>query len=577
MNLFEHYHQKVISTLNDMIAKGSLPSGIDLSRVNCESPRDDKFGDMATNVAMVLAKPTQKSPLNLAQEIAIELEKDPDIASASVVAPGFINLVLPARIWQSHLSCILDQKDHYGDGVLGKEQWVNIEYVSTNPTGPMHAGHARVAVVGDVLANLLKKAGFHVEKEYYINDAGGQIDVLAQSVYLRYGQLLGQDVNEIPEGLYPGEYLIPVAQKIVDQYGDKWLKEDQSAWLETFRITATDAMMDLIREDLALLGVQHDLFSSEKSLLEAGKVDAAIADLEKKGLVYTGTIEPPKGMVVEDWEPREQLLFRASDFGDDTDRPLKKSDGSWTYFASDIAYHKEKFSRHNAQLINVWGADHIGYIKRTTAAVKAVTDGKAEIDVLICQLVNLFDNGQAIRMSKRAGNFVTLREVVETVGKDVVRFMMLTRKNDMTLDFDFARVKEFSKDNPVFYVQYAHARICSVFRQLEGAAPELKHADFSLLDNSQELRLIKQLALWSKTIDLAARLHEPHKISFYLYELASQLHVLWHQGKEDAALRFIIPGNEALTRARLALLQSVRYVLLSGLSVFGVTALEEMH
>ena len=454
---------------------------------------------------------------------------------------------------------------------------MNVEFISANPTGPMHAGHARIAVVGDVLANLLSKAGFKVEKEYYINDAGGQIDVLAQSVYLRYREALGHDIGAIPEGLYPGGYLVPVAQHIVARDGDKWLGVPPEEWMEPFRVFATDAMMALIREDLKILGVTHDIFFSEKSMLKAGKVDAAIATLEAEDLVYTGILAPPKGMVDEDWEPREQLLFRATAFGDDMDRALKKSDGSWTYFASDIAYHKEKFDRHHSQLINVWGADHIGHIKRTNAAVKAITGGKADIDVLICQLVNLYDNGQAIRMSKRSGNFVTLREVVETVGKDVVRFMMLTRKSDMTLDFDFAKVTEFSKDNPVFYVNYAHARICSVFRQLTEAAPEANQADFSLLTHEQELRLMRQMALWPKTIEVAARLHEPHKIAFYLYELASQFHILWHQGKEDASLRFICPENKPLTAARLALLQAVRYVIVSGLNVFGVTALEEMH
>ena len=577
MNLFEHYHHKIVGILTQMILSGHIPEGTDLSRVTCESPREDKFGDMATNAAMVLAKACGTSPMALAQQIIPLLEQDPDIESVHLAAPGFINLTLPPAVWQTHLGYILEQKESYGDSSLGGGHWTNVEYISANPTGPMHAGHARIAVVGDVLANLLIKAGFQVEKEYYINDAGGQIDVLAQSVYLRYREALGETIEAIPEGLYPGDYLVPVAQKIVAQDGDKWLHLPQDQWLEHFRTTATDAMMDLIREDLAVLGVRHDVFSSEKALLKAGKVDAAIADLEAKGLVYTGVLAPPKGMVVEDWEPREQLLFRSTAFGDDIDRALKKSDGSWTYFASDIAYHKEKFNRHKAQLIDVWGADHIGHIKRTRAAVQAVTEGQANIDVLICQLVNLLDNGQAVRMSKRAGNFVTLREVVETVGKDVVRFMMLTRKSDMTLDFDFAKVREFSKDNPVFYVNYAHARICSVFRQLNAGTSDLTQADFSLLTHEQELRLMKQMALWPRTVEVAARLHEPHKIAFYLYELASQLHVLWHMGKEDAALRFILPENEPLTSARLALLSAVRYVIVSGLTVFGVTALEEMH
>ena len=577
MNLFDLYHEKILAVLGELLATGALPPGLDLSRINCESPRDDRFGDMATNAAMVLAKPAGLQPLILAQTLAEALARDPDIESAQVAPPGFINLKLPSRVWQQHLGCILEQKDRYGDSPLGKNQWVNVEYISANPTGPMHAGHARIAVVGDVLANLLQKAGFQVEKEYYINDAGGQIDVLAQSVYLRYREALGEPIGSIPEGLYPGEYLLPVAQHIVAQEGDRWLGHPQETWIELFRTYATEAMMALIREDLKTLGVTHDIFFSEKAMIKAGKVDAAVAALEASGLVYTGVLEQPKGMVDEDWEPREQLLFRSTAFGDDMDRSLKKSDGSWTYFASDIAYHKEKFDRHQSQLINVWGADHIGHIKRTRAAVRAITGGKADIDVMICQLVNLFDQGQAVRMSKRAGNFITLRQVVETVGKDVVRFMMLTRKNDMTLDFDFAKVTEFSKDNPVFYVNYAHARICSVFRQLQGPVPELSQADFSLLTHEQELRLMRQMALWPKTVDVAARFHEPHKIAFYLYELASQFHVLWHQGKEEAALRFICPENKPLTAARLALLQGVRYVIQSGLNVFGVTALEEMH
>ncbi|HWD57128.1 MAG TPA: arginine--tRNA ligase, partial [Stellaceae bacterium] len=458
-----------------------------------------------------------------------------------------------------------------------------VEFVSANPTGPMHVGHGRGAVVGDALAALLKKAGFAVEREYYINDAGAQVDVLARSLHLRYREALGERVDAIPEGLYPGEYLIETGRALAARDGKKWLDEPEAAWLAPLREFAVAEMMALIRDDLAAIGIAFDRFSSEKALTQAGAVDKALAVLEERGLLYTGVLEPPKGKLPDDWEPRPQLLFRATQFGDEVDRPLKKSDGSWTYFAADIAYHFDKFRRGGDTLIDVWGADHGGYVKRVGAAVQALTNGAATLDVKLCQLVNLSDNGQPVRMSKRAGTFVTLREVIDQVGKDVFRFIMLTRRNDQALDFDFAKVTEQSKDNPVFYVQYAHARAASVMRhaaeELAGddlSDAALAGADLALLADSVELALIRLLAGWPRLVDSAAEAHEPHRVAFYLQEVAAQFHLLWTKGRDEAQLRFIISGDPGLTRARLALVRGVAIVVASGLAVFGVTPAEEM-
>jgi arginyl-tRNA synthetase len=576
VNLFKLFHEKVIAALGQLQKEGYIPLGADFSKVTCEPPKETRHGDMATNAAMVLAKTVGQSPMMIAQKISDALALDPAIREVHVAAPGFINLTLQPDIWQNHLTDVLNRGTAYGDSTLGENAQVNVEFVSANPTGPLHAGHARIAVVGDVLANLLIKAGYRVTKEYYINDAGGQIETLARSAYLRYLQALGNFDGSIPEGLYPGDYLISVGKRIAENDGSQWVDQPETIWLDYFKGTAVDDMMELIKEGLAALGVEFDVFASERALVEAGKVNEAIDALRAQDLVYIGTIDPPKGMVVEEWESRPQLLFRATLFGDDLDRPLQKSDGSWTYFANDIAYHYDKYSRSSSHLINVWGADHIGYVKRTKAAVKAISNNQADLDVMICQLVNLLESGEAIKMSKRAGSFVTLKSIVEEVGKDVLRFMMLTRKNDMPLDFDFAAVKEFSKENPVFYVNYAYARCSSVLRQAKEAGIQEKGVDLAVLKDAQELLVIKKLAEWPRIVEMAALLHEPHKIAFYLYELASHFHVLWHKGKEDSAMRFIQEGNLHLTQARLKLVQGVRTVIASGFLVFGITPLEEM-
>ena len=481
------------------------------------------------------------------------------------------------------MRAVLRAGTSFGDTSLGAGARVNVEYVSANPTGPMHVGHGRGAVVGDALASLLAKAGFAVHREYYINDAGAQVDILGRSLYLRYREALGEEIGAIPEGLYPGDYLIDAARALVERDGDRWLGRPESEWLGPLRDFAIEQMMALIRDDLALLGVHHDCFASERQLVDAGAIDECLAALDQRELIYTGVFEPPKGKTPDDWEPRPQTLFRATQFGDDVDRPLKKSDGSWTYFAADIAYHRDKFRRGFANLIDVWGADHGGYVKRMQAAVRAVTDGEAALDVKICQLVNLFDEGVPVRMSKRAGTFVTLREVVDEVGKDVFRFMMLTRRNDQALDFDFAKVTEQSKDNPVFYVQYAHARAASVMRHAaEAFSPEtltdqaLVAAPLDRLTDPAELALIRQLAQWPRLVESAAEAHEPHRIAFYLQEVAAQFHMLWNKGRDEATLRFILASDPDLTRARLALVRGVAIVIASGLAVLGVKPVEEM-
>ncbi|MSP88448.1 MAG: arginine--tRNA ligase [Alphaproteobacteria bacterium] len=584
MNVFKYFRNEVTKIVEELAAAGTLPAGLDLSRVAAEPPREAAHGDISTNAAMVLAKPAGVKPRDLALLLVERLKAHPEVTAADIAGPGFINLRLADRFWRARLVDVLTAGLGYGDSELGQGRAVNVEYVSANPTGPLHVGHGRGAVFGDVLAALLEKAGYKVAREYYINDAGAQVDVLARSTHLRYREALGETIGVIPEGFYPGDYLKEVGAALAARDGVRWQGRPESEWLAPVRDFAIDAMMVLIRADLEALGVRHAVFSSERAMIAAGGVEAVLSFLEGKGLIYVGTLEPPKGKTPEDWEPRPQTLFRATDFGDDVDRPLKKSDGSWTYFAGDIAYHFDKYRRGFNAMIDVLGADHFGYIKRMQAAVKALSEGKAELDVKICQLVNLLDRGEPVKMSKRSGTFITLREVIDRVGKDVVRFIMLTRRNDQSLDFDFAKVQEKTRDNPVFYVQYAHARAHSVLRHGREAFPNLDQTPAALargpldrLSDPAELALIRSLAAWPRTVEGAAEAHEPHRLAFYLYELAAEFHALWNRGNEDATLRFLIPGDADLSAARLALLSGMAGVIASGLKVFGVEPLEEMR
>jgi arginyl-tRNA synthetase len=579
MNLFTHFREVVLAELGAL----ALPAGLDLARVAVEPPRDPTHGDIATNAAMVLAKPAGLAPRALAERLVERLRRHPDVTAAAVAGPGFINLRLADRFWQARLAEILRAGPAYGDSTLGVGRRVNVEYVSVNPTGPLHVGHGRVAVVGDALAALLDKAGYDVCREYYINDAGAQVDTLARSLHLRYREALGETIGAIPEGYYPGDYLAATGRALAARDGERWLGRSEAEWLAPLRQFAVDAMMALIRDDLAAFGVRQDVFTSERRLVEDGAVDAALRTLESSGLVYTGTLEPPKGKQLDDWEPRPLLLFRATAFGDDVDRPLKKSDGSWTYFAGDAAYHLDKFRRGFTTMIDVWGADHGGHVKRVAAAVSALTGGAGTLDVKLCQLVNLTDQGVPVKMSKRAGTFVTLREVVDEVGKDVFRFVMLTRRNDQALDFDFAKVREQSKDNPVFYVQYVHARARSVLRRAAEEVPGLKvdieslaKAALERLTDPGELALIRHLAGWPRLVDNAAETHEPHRIAFYLQDLAALFHGQYNRGQDNPSLRFIRSDDPELSRARLAMVQGAAFVVASGLGVFGVTPAEEM-
>ena len=587
MNIFATFEARVRAAVQGLLRAGQLPEGLDLSRVVVEPPRDASHGDLATNAALVLAKEAKTNPKALGEALAAELRKDPDVVEASVAGPGFINLRLAPDLFHAVVRAALSEGDAYGRGVRqaahGSAGRVNIEYVSANPTGPMHVGHGRGAVFGDALANLLVASGRDVTREYYINDAGAQVDVLARSAFLRYREALGEDVGPVPEGLYPGDYLVPVGRALAETHGRALLDQPEAEWLPTVRAFSIDAMMDLIRGDLARLGIHHDVFFSEATLAQA--VPVLLAELREKGLVYEGRLPPPKGQLPEDWEDREQTLFRTVEFGDDVDRPLLKSDGSFTYFASDIAYHRTKIERGATDLIDVLGADHGGYVKRMQAAVKAVSGGHATLDVKLCQLVRLLRAGEPVKMSKRAGEFITLAEVVDEVGRDAIRFMMLYRKNDATLDFDLAKVVEQSKDNPVFYVQYAHARCFSVFRQAREAMPTedfsrdglLRDADLGLLTNSGEAEIMRLIAQYPRVIEAAAGAHEPHRVAFYLYELASSLHGFWNKGKDLPQLRFVNPTDRNSTRARLALVEALRGVIASGLAVLGVTAPDEMR
>jgi arginyl-tRNA synthetase len=586
-NIYAEMLDRVRRAADDLVAAGVLPAGIDVSRVTVEPPRDAAHGDMATNVAMVLAKDAGRKPRELAEAFAAKLRADDLIAKVEIAGPGFINFTLKPAAWIDALRTVVRLGPDFGRTDVGRGTPVNVEYVSANPTGPMHVGHGRGAVFGDALANLLDFADFKVIREYYVNDAGVQVDVLARSAFLRYRKALGVDVGAIPEGFYPGEYLKPVGAALAAEFGDALAKQPEGRWLPTVRAKAIEMMMAVVRADLAALDITHEVFYSERSLVQ-GDVDrvAATVDwLRQRGLVYEGRLPPPKGAAVEDWEDREQTLFRSTAFGDDVDRPLKKSDGSYTYFASDIAYHADKIERGFRTLIDIWGADHGGYIKRMQAAVAALSDRKAELDVKLVQLVRLLRAGEPVKMSKRAGEFVTLREVVDEVGRDAVRFMMLFRKNDAVLDFDLAKVIEQSRDNPVFYVQYGHARGQSVFRNAREAFPDLapditdlaQTAKVELLSDPAELALIRRIALYPRVIEASAAAHEPHRIAFYLFDLASEFHALWTLGNTSPHLRFIIQNDRQMTLARLVLVQGVVTVLASGLALLGVGAPNEMR
>ena len=581
MNLFSDIRALVLDCLQAMVADSVLPQGLDFSNVAVEPPRDPAHGDMATNAAMVLAKPAGLKPRDIAQALSDALMADARIDSADVAGPGFLNLRLSPAVWQGVVGTALGDGLAFGRSDMGQGVRVNVEFVSANPTGPMHVGHTRGAVVGDALCNLLAFAGYDVTREYYINDGGAQVDVLARSAFERYREAHGLS-PEIAEGLYPGEYLIEVGEALKEEFGDRFLDQPESVWLDTVRNFATDRMMGMIRADLAALGVSMDVYSSEKALYGTGQIETAIEKLKAQGLIYTGTLEPPKGKTPEDWEPREQTLFRSTAHGDDVDRPIMKSDGSWTYFAPDIAYHSNKIDRGFDLLIDIFGADHGGYVKRMKAAVSALSAGRVPLDIKLIQLVKLFKNGEPFKMSKRAGTFVTLRDVVDEVGADVTRFVMLTRKNDATLDFDFDKVLEQSRDNPVFYVQYAHARICSVLRKAADMGvvtsdAALAAAQLDLLNDPAELALMRKLAEWPRIVELAARTQEPHRIAAYLSELAAEFHGLWNRGNDTPELRFVQEGEVATTAAKIALARGTGVVISAGLAILGVTPVTEMR
>ncbi len=583
MNIFHLLRDKTLAALDELKREQVLPMDADVSRIGVEPPRDPSHGDITTNAAMVLARAAGMKPRDLAARITEKLGKDADIASLEIAGPGFINMRLSDNLWPRLLDAILQLGDDYGRSTLGDGIRVNVEYVSANPTGPLHVGHCRGAVFGDALASLLEHTGHEVTREYYINDAGAQIEVLARSAFLRYREALGEDIGDIPAGLYPGDYLIPVGRALAEKHGDRLLKMDEAEWLPIVKDFAIDAMMDMIRQDLAALNITHEVFFSERRLHEEGLIEQTLKELESRGLVYEGRLPPPKGKPPEDWEDREQLLFRSSQFGDDLDRPLVKSDGSYTYFAADVAYIRDKLERGFSQLVYVLGADHGGYVKRLQAVNKALSEGRAELIARLCQLVKLYRGGQPLKMSKRAGDFVTLRDLVEETGPDVVRFIMLTRRNDAPLDFDFQKVTEQSRDNPVFYVQYAHARICSVLRN---AADELGDAlkkpetgpsvNWNLLQDEAEMAIVRRLGEYPRMLEAAARAHEPHRVAFYLQDLAADFHSLWNKGKEKPHLRFILKDQLDVSLTRLAFLRAIRYCLANGLTLLGVTPAEEM-
>jgi len=586
MNVFRHVEERIGAALAALKSGGGLPSDLDVTGIDVEPARDPSHGELACNAAMVLARRAQMKPRDIAALIVEKLAGSDGFKKLEIAGPGFINITLEPRLWQSIVGTVLSSGANFGRSEIGGAEKVNVEYVSANPTGPMHVGHCRGAVFGDALANLLAFAGYAVTREYYINDAGAQVDTLARSAFLRYREALGEAIGEIPEGLYPGDYLKPVGEALARKHGRSLLGKPETEWLPEVRAEAVDTMMATIRDDLAALNVRHDVFFSERSLTagERDEVASTIAWLRERGLVFNGRLEKPKGHEAEDWEDREQTLFRATAFGDDVDRALMKSDGSYTYFAADMAYHHNKLKRGFLNLINVFGADHAGYIKRMKAAVKALSEGRAELDIKVCQLVRLLRAGQPVKMSKRAGTFVSLREVVDEVGRDPVRFMMLFRKNDAPLDFDLAKVIEQSKDNPVFYVQYAHARACSVLRNSREAFPAialdhatLAQADVSRLEDAGELDLLRRMAQFPGLVEAAARAHEPHRVAFYLHDVASAFHAHWNRGTDSPHLRYIQPDDEALTIARLAMVSAFAQVISSGLAILGVEAPQEMR
>jgi arginyl-tRNA synthetase len=581
MNLFRELLGDVQAAIAACQTAGELPPGVSSDRITVEPPRDPSHGDAATNATLLLAKPAGRAPLAIAEALAAHLRALPKVATVEIAGPGFVNLRLTDDFWRAQIPIILRAGSGYGATDLGGGRSVNVEFCSANPTGPLHVGHGRGTVFGDALASLLARLGWRVTREYYINDGGVQVDQLARSVHYRYLEALGRAPEAPPAGWYPGDYLIPLGREIAERDGGRWRARPEREWLPVFRRRAVEAMLALIRDDLAALGVEHDVFTSEASLIEAGRIEQTLDRLAARDLIYTGTLPPPKGKPSEDWEPVPLLLFRATASGDDSDRPLKNSRGEWTYLAADLAYHLDKIERGAEELIDVWGADHGGYVRRLQAGVRALSAGRVELDVKICQLVNLLDGGQPIRMSKRAGRIVTLRDVIEEVGRDVVRFIMLTRKNDAPLDFDLAKVTEQSRDNPVWYVQYAHARICSVQRHareagLPAGREDLAGVDLAPLSEAAELALIRQAAAWPRVLEGAALHHEPHRIAFYLTDLAASFHGLWNQGNERSELRFLRPDAPALTRARLALVGAVQVVLASGLELIGVRPVEEL-
>lgn len=580
MNLFTHVREILIDILHDLSTQGILPADTDFSQITVEPPKDSRHGDMATNAAMVLSKSVETKPRELAKIISESLSQNEIVLSVDIAGPGFINISLSEACWHSLLSSVLLNGINFGRSNIGYSKKVNVEFVSANPTGPLHVGHTRGAVFGDALASLLSYSGYEVTREYYINDGGAQVDVLARSVFLRYQEAFGKEVV-FEDGTYPGDYLIPIALKLKDKVGDAYLQKSEDKWLPEFRDYAVQAMMDLIKSDLDLLGIEMDTYFSEKSLYDSGQIEAALDRLKNNGLIYKGILEPPKGKKTEDWEPREQTLFKSTLHGDDVDRPVLKSDGTWTYFAPDIAYHFDKITRGFDLLIDIFGADHGGYVKRMKAAVSALSNGEVPLDIKLCQLVKLYQNGEPFKMSKRAGNFVMLRDLVEEVGPDVTRFVMLTRKNDAALDFDFQKVLEQSRENPVFYVQYAHARIKSVIRKAEELDIDisdraLAKTNLTSLTYSSELSLIKKIAEWPRLVEVAARLYEPHRIAFYLFDLSSQLHAHWSKGSDNPDLRFLHNDNLVKTQSKIALARAVSIVISSGLAILGVKPAEKM-
>lgn len=582
MNLFAHFQQSLLNELNKLQSSGDLLADVSFDRVAVEPPRDASHGDVATNAAMVLAKLAGWKPRDLAEKLAVAIQEWPEVESVDVAGPGFINMTLNKDFWASQVGAILSQGRDYGNSTIGANAKINVEYVSANPTGPLHIAHARGAVIGDALANLLAKAGYDVTKEYYINDAGSQIDTLARSSYLRYREAFGEEIT-IPEGFYPGDYLVAVGENLKARDGDKWMNAEEADWLPVVRDFASDAMVVKIKEDLAQLDIVQT-FSSEKALVKSGAVERAFKMMDEKGVMYRGVLEPPKGKAPEDWEPREQWLFKATDFGDDVDRPVQKSDGSWTYFANDVAYHFDKHERGFVEMVDIFGVDHGGYVKRMKAAVQAITSVEGSLDILLCNLVKLSRGGEQVKMSKRSGNFITLREVVEEVGKDIVRFLMLTRKPDAPLDFDLDLVIQSSPDNPVWYLHYANARIEALFKMTRDLLPDLEindkdllGADLGLLGESEELNLIKQLTAWPRVVESSAKAREPHRIAFYLNDVSAAFQRWYSTGNKNAALRVVVQGDKDLTTARLALAKATAHVIASGLAIMGVEPLKEMR